>query len=85
MCFGSGGPVDPLQTDDSAAAAEALTHVDGASPALGSTVSAAWAGRPGAAAYSPLIKGGRMVGSCNGYLPTPRLSPPHLFPFTMSL
>lgn len=32
-----------------------------------STVSAAGAGRPGAAAYSPLIKGG-MEGACDAFL-----------------
>lgn len=74
-CSGPRRPCGTPQTDDSAGPGEALTHVDGAwewaslSPALGSTVSAAGAGWPGTAAYSPLIKGG-MKGSREANSPT---------------
>lgn len=47
-----------------------------------STVSAAGAGRPGAAAYSPLIKGA-MEGACDANSPIPTSLPS--LPFTKSL
>lgn len=68
-------------SDDSAGLAEALAHADGAlewvsesPPAPGSTISAAGAGWPGAAAYSPLIKA-EVKGACVDNSPTPPLLP----------